>query len=118
MVKKFMYTKTFKYDKSYDERIVNKIMFDVSIELNMKYDIAFEAPVTLHYAINEVEKYLSGKLTKTYLKGNPQINALHFVRDENWLDHYKIKGDLLGEHCQLEIVTIKDGIAILNKCVI
>lgn len=113
MVKKFIYTKTFKYDKSHDERIINKIIFDTCIDLNMKHGIDFESPVTLHYAINEVEKYLSGKLTKAYLKANTQIEAHYSQQHENWHEYYQIKGDLLGGYFLLQAAKIKDGIVTL-----
>ena len=118
MSKKFTYTKTYKYNNTHDDRNINKIIFDIDLDLNMKHAITFEAPVTTNYAINEAEKFLSGKLTKTYLKANPHIAEYWSRRgnaDENynWLDVYKIKGDLLQDHYFLQVLKIKDGVLTL-----
>lgn len=115
MVKKFLYSKSFKYDKSYDERIISKAVFDTDLNLKMTHEVTFESPVTLHYALHEIEKYLSGKITKTYLKANPQIATYYSANDENWMESYLIKGDFLGDHYFVETLKIKDG-TLTFKC--
>ena len=115
MSNKFKYTKLYEYKPINDDKIINKVIFDIDLDLNMKHTIDFETPVTTNYAINEAEKYLSGKLTKTYLKANPQIaeywsRSMNKDKNYNWLDIYKIKGDLLQDHYFLEELYIKNGV--------
>jgi hypothetical protein len=107
---KFEYTNSL--DKEYDDvnKVVNCVSFNISRYGKYKKILQFVEPVTIKYAIKQVEKFLSKKLTQHYYK---KVKDDLFHNDMKWEyaeSFYKCRGDVLTCAVYLEKCYVQNGI--------
>lgn len=105
----------FKYTNCLDEKtvpkgkIVTKVQFDISRFCKYQHSITFNEPVSVHTAIESVEKYLSEPLTEEYYE-SIKDDTFHNADWEDAKMIFHCRGAVLTDAVFLETVNVKNGL--------